>query len=213
VPAEGPGTGGLRERAGRVALVAEDRRFVDFLQPAIHALARELGRFVKVDPVVKLHGCRPRQLHRECERIHADCDVLVVAADAAGGTRARSASSHRRKAQLLRPLVEPWSGKLVLALAAPSVEAWLWSDQAAFSAGLSAGLGEKFRAPSRWARAASEPEAKSELGRLIREGTGQALARAGFEFAPEIVGRMRLVDSPSPSLAEWARDMRAHLSR
>jgi len=32
----------------------------------------------------------------------------------------------------------------------------------------------------------------------------------GFEFADEIVARMRLTDSPSISLATWANSVRTH---
>jgi hypothetical protein len=102
---------------------------------------------------------------------------------------------------------------IVPAVAAPSIEAWLMCDPRAFAGGLTTGIGVEFRSPGRWPVPGSESEAKSELGRLVHDGCGSALARSGFEFAEEIVGRADLLRSPSASLADFARSFTNALRR
>jgi len=74
-------------------------------------------------------------------------------------------------------------------------------------------MGVAFRGPKRWPVPRSESEAKQSLGRLISDGTGENLARSGFEFALHVVKRMNLQKSANASLLDWANTFRASLRR
>jgi len=187
-----------------VGVIAEDVRFQRFLEPAILALAQEHGLDVQIASTEKTGGCRPRTLQRMV-RSAAECDLLVVGADASGLGHARRTLTFRQKAKQMRPLLEPDHDRCSLAIAAPSVEAWLICDAGSFAGGLERALGTAFAMPERWPIPRTEREAKTMLGSLLKQGTGDTLPLAGFEFAQEIVPQMPLEGSGSPSLSDWAR--------
>ncbi|MGH7151324.1 MAG: hypothetical protein ACREIU_11535 [Planctomycetota bacterium] len=140
-------------------------------------------------------------------------DVLVVGADASGSSHMGRGRTRRQKERSLRPLLGRFEAKLLLAIAEPSVEAWLIADAGAFAGGMEEGLGLAFSRPREWPVPRGEREAKEALGRLIRDGTGATLPRRGFEYASAIVSRMDLERSPNPSLAAWARSFLQFVER
>lgn len=193
-----------------VGLIVEDRRFRDFLEPAIRALASnkhiEIGRLVHANT----QGCRTGVLRNEYQRL-SECDAIVVAADAFGQRHVRRGRSHRQKARTIRETLDPEDAKLIPAIAQPSVEAWLMSDPRAFARGLEEGTRQPFRMPAEWPNPRTEREAKSMLGNVVAAGLGSPLPRSGFEFAERIVATMDLEAAPNESLADWARGFCAHL--
>lgn len=194
------------------ALIVEDRRLADFLVPAIRSIACGSADDLEVYSPEPVRGCRAQVLQQRIEGVLRQADIIVIGVDSAAPGHARRARTHRQKAKYLRSVVHiPASASL--AVAAPCVEAWLLADPAAFAAGLEAGVGRPFTRPHIWPTPADERDAKRVLGSVISDGFGAqtVLSRSGFEFADEIVGRARLVDSSSESLAEWARDLRRRL--
>ncbi len=148
-----------------------------------------------------------------CARLDPGCDMLVVGADASGSSHVGRGRTRRQKERNLRPLLARFEGKLLLAIAEPSVEAWLMADAGAFAGGMEEGLGRSFAKPREWPVPRNEREAKEALGRLIRDGTGAILPRRAFEYAKEIVSRTDLERSSSPSLAAWARSFLRFVGR
>lgn len=182
----------------RVGVIAEDVNYLYFLRPAMRKLGS--GFDWQLVSSQTTSGCRSVVLRQRLDDLLPACDLVVIGADAKSR---RGAVTYRRKARdLARFLGE--QPKLVYAVADPSIEAWLLSDLPAFAGGIEAGTGDRFRLPSRMPDLSSEATAKSELGRLIQAGCGGPLPRAGFEYATEIVARMGLLNSGSPSLAAWA---------
>lgn len=183
----------------RVGVIAEDVNYLYFLRPAMQKLGRDFDW--KLVSTRTTSGCRSAVLRQRLEDLLPACDLVVIGADAKSR---RGAVTYRRRARDLARFLDQ-EPKLVYAVADPSIEAWLLSDLPAFAAGIEDGTGDRFRLPSRMPDLRSEAAAKSELGRLIQAGCGGPLPRAGFEYASEIVARMALLDSGSPSLAAWAR--------
>ena len=194
----------------RVGVVGEDLGFADFLGPWIDRIAADRSIPTEVVPAELTHACRPAQLRNWLERLEPRCDLLVVGADSGGSTHARTTRSYRRKVQDMAPLVDARAKPVVLAVAEPSVEAWLIADPSAFADGITAGTGVRFRVPAVWPRPRGERDAKEALGRLLAEGLGEPLLRNGFEFAPEIVRRM--TPGSSESLDAWVREFERTLS-
>jgi hypothetical protein len=190
-----------------VATISEDLRFQYFLAPAIHRIANECGVEVDLHASEITNGCRVQVLLERTTRLR-DVDVLVIGADSKHGGKHQT---FKRKAGLMQQTIRDnhaASGTYrVLAIAEPSVEAWLLSDPGAFDRGLSRALDLEFAMPKHWPNPRTEHEAKRELGKLLREGAGAALPLGGFEFADMIIAEMELVGSRSPSLAEWAREL------
>lgn len=182
-----------------LGLIVEDVRFSKFLEPAVRQLSE--GRCPRITRIEKTRGCRPGRLVDLFGMVREECDLVIVGVDSkTGGRRV----SHRKKARSLRRMLDPLPG-LVIAVADPSVEAWLVCDARSFGAGMHAGTGEPFQAPAAWPVPRSELEAKEILGRLIHDGCGGTLPEP-FDFAPEIVQRMDLTRATNPSLADWARE-------
>lgn len=192
--------------ARRVALVVEDRRFVDFLVPAAEAIAA-LDR-LRIDwaPPEPVHGCRPRRLRDIVTSLPADTDLTIIAADADGAGHRTRGHGFRRKRNALLELL-PSTDRVSVAVAQPSVEAWLFCHPNSFAEGLGE-VGVPFSKPARWPVPRTEAQAKELLGRLIHDGTGSYLARAAFEYAREIVSRMPLEETDNASLTDWARSFR-----
>jgi hypothetical protein len=196
----------------RVALLAEDRNFVDFLVPAIESVAAERGRRVSWMMRAHLSGCRAARLKFEVARVSPNADLVIVGADAMGKGHALRGGGHRRKrADLCRFLDD--SPSVCVVVADPCVEAWLYCNPRGFTRGLAQALETSFKTPSNWPVPTTEAEAKNQLGRLISEGLGAELARNGFEFAAEIVEAMLGETLASPSLRDCFSDLAKALVR
>lgn len=192
----------------RVATISEDLRFQLFLAPAIHKIALGCGVETILQASEITNGCKVQVLLERHARLRGGSDVLVIGADSKHGGKHQT---FKRKAGLMHQTIrrkqEDGAAAPVLAIAEPSVEAWLLSDPRAFGLGLSRALDLEFVMPRHWPTPRTEHEAKRELGRLVRQGTGAVLPLGGFEFAHAIIAEMELADSQSPSLADWAREM------
>ncbi len=196
----------------RVAAAVEDTRFAEFVHAAVVRIAGSVGVAVDVRERRNTRGCRLPILRSFVAELLAAVDLVVVGADAGGATHTRSARSYRQKARdLAAALGQP--GAVSLAIAQPSVEAWLMCDPDAFAAGLTEATGVEFRRPERWPVPRTEEQAKAALGSVVQFGLGGPLAGSGFEYASNIVARMDLQRAPSESLAAWARDLAGRLRR
>lgn len=193
-----------------VGLVVEDINYSYFLVPVCERLGREVGVDVRVCGIEKTFGCNSMVLRERSRQLAEAADLLVIGADAAGERHRGGRASYRQKARALMEIVGNPPVRASFAVAEPCVEAWLMSDARAFAEGLGASLAQPFRSPPEWPRPTREREAKEALSQLVAVGTGGALLGMGFEFADEIVARMRLTDSPSISLATWANSVRTH---
>ncbi len=187
----------------RIGLIVEDIRFELFLRPLVACLARQAGTPVLLGPSLRLGGCRPRCLKKHYEQVKESCDLIVLGADSKS---AGKALSHRRKERRLRAHLAE-DPRLVIAVAEPSIEAWILCDPAAFAQGLTAGTGVVFRLPAEWPAPRTEQEAKEALGRVVVEGYGAPLSYGGFGYAPEIVQGLDFEKCPSESLGSFARDL------
>lgn len=188
----------------RLGLVVEDGRFVDFLTPCLERLARDSHVAVSISVLGKTNGCRTEVLRTHCRDV-VGVDQLVIGVDSSGTSHAEQGLTYRQKARRINDVLAGVAPAPLLAVAQPSVEAWIYADPRGFSEGLSAALGVPFRAPANWPQPKNERQAKDLLGRLIKDGTGEVLPRASFEFAGQIVQRARLVDSDNRSLADFSR--------
>jgi hypothetical protein len=190
-----------------VGLIAEDIRFVEFLVPAMRMLAGATP--IEIVRTEKTGGCRARRLTHLFGELRGRCRILVVAGDAK--REGRPLTCRQKNVGLRRFLGN--DPAVVPAAAAPSVEAWLLCDGRAFAEGIRAGTGEPFRMPDEWPIPRSEAEGKEALGRVVSHGCGGPLPRSGFEYAPEIVARMDLLNAPNNALAEWARVFSGAMAR
>ena len=190
----------------RVALFAEDRNFVDFLVPVVEVVGGKLGRRVVWHVREPLHGCRARLLKDRIEHEVSRVDLVVVGADAAGRDHASRGKGHRRKRSELRDWLDD-DTRVVVAVADPCVEAWLYCHPKGFSRALENALATRFTMPSTWPVPKSEAEAKDQLGRLIATGLDADLARNGFEFASEIVASLLVETAQPQALRECVQDL------
>jgi hypothetical protein len=190
----------------RIHLIVEDVRFRDLLVPAIRDLGTQAGVQLSIETPTVLWGCRGPLL-QECLRRLSGCDVVVIGADAGGATHRRRIS-YRQKHQGLSRLAGGGPPPRSLAVAEPSVEAWIMADPQAFAAGLTEGLRRPVAVPPTSAIPRTERGAKEQLGRTIQRVVGEPLARSGFEYAELIVANSDLLNSRSESLRSWARDFR-----
>lgn len=196
----------------RVALLAEDRNFVDFLVPTVERVAVEQGRRITWVAREHLSGCRARRLKHEVVRLLASVDLVIIGADAQGRHHAARSGGHRRKRSDLGVLMgnDP---RICIVVADPCVEAWLYCEPGSFARGVSRALGAPFHKPAKWPVPETEKEAKGQLGRLVSDGVGGLLPRNGFEFAREITETMSPDTVSSPSLRESLTDLARALSR
>lgn len=199
----------------RVVIVAEDRNLADAVSAVVRAVTAAEG----VSPVSlgaeTTGGCKPARLRALVARAVERADLVVVAADAAGeGHRRGRDITYRQKNQEIAKLLDPdWSHRCFVGCAAPCAEAWLLADPAAFASALREGLRVDFKLPEQWPVPRSEEDAKQRIGDVIYAGMeGTRLARNGFEFASEILGRAVLVGSTNPSLADFASRLRAQVA-
>lgn len=196
----------------RVSLIVEDSNFRDFLLPACERLGGECGVEVTFGPVEKTFGCGPRLLEKHAGSLAGFHDIVVIGADAGGAHHRARRLTYRQKARALQKIVGHGASGLIFAVAEPCIEAWILSDPNAFAAGLREASGQPFTAPAAWPPPPkTEREAKEALGLVVRHGVGGALPRVGFEYADEIVSRMKLKDSTNASLRDWANRYRGIL--
>jgi hypothetical protein len=196
-----------------VAIIAEDVRFVDFLVPAICTMAGGAGVQVRFEAVEKTRGCRPERLRQLASDIRPRVDVITIGVDSDGPTHGAHGLSRRQKGQHLTQRLGSDSVGAVLAIAVPSVEAWLLADAGAFRDGIETALGLRFQMPRHWPNPRSERQAKEGLGSVVFGGIGASLPLAGFEYAEYIVPKMSLRDSPNESLRAWVRQFEGLLRR
>jgi len=193
----------------KVAIIAEDNRLVEFLRPAIAALAHDADIEVCIDPIEKTRGCRPEALRRIA--LATQADLVTVGVDSDGPTHGMSGLTPRQKKQALIQRLGTALDGAILAIAFPCVEAWLLAEPNAFKQGLEAALGRPFHMPVHWPTPRKERKAKEALGSVVAVGIEGNLPRAGFEYADLIVRKMNLRDSPSESLRAWAREFERRL--
>lgn len=190
----------------QIAVFAEDRNFLDFLVPAIECVAEGSRRQLTWLTRESLHGCRGKLLRHKIQALAEPHALVVVGADAQGRGHARRGPGHRRKRKELLDFLQ--NRQVVVAVADPCVEAWMYCDPNGFAAGLERGLGVRFLRPPEWPRPQTEAEAKGQLAQLVRQGLQDDLVRNGFEFAREIVTSTLAGEPTSPSLQEFLGDLR-----
>lgn len=198
----------------RLTVIVEDIRFLDLLLPAARRLAAQHGVEIVPQEQRNLRGCRPALL-ADLLRNTAETDLTLVGADAMGQAHggSKSRSTYRKKGRGLTRILGDHAPATSLAIAEPSVEAWLMADLDALRSGLSGCLGHRLQSAEARPFPTSERQAKNLLGRTIQSIVGEPLARSGFEYAEAIVAEMDLTNSRNESLREWARSFDRLITR